>query len=154
MTFSAWQSPRSCTGPCHRPSIFAREPRVCDKRTHVCPGTYTVGGVPRFLSKFSSARTKSSSREDEDQGQDPVPFDHLSTWNGKTIMTDKPSLVIDLRLGNILQRGTDWRPLVLMGDTVAYQPPGSVGSLSCSETQPSSQEYYKASLIHMSSLDL
>ena len=64
----------------------------------MCPGTYTVRGVPRFLSKFSSARTKSSSREDEDQGQDPVPFDHLSTWNGKTIMTDKPSLVIDLRI--------------------------------------------------------
>ena len=51
------------TGPYHRPSIFAREPTVCDKQTQVCPTTYTVSGVPRPLSKFSSATTVSSAEK-------------------------------------------------------------------------------------------
>ena len=73
-------------GPFHRPSIFAREPRVCDKQTQVCPGTHTVSGVPRFLSELSSARTKSSGREDEeDQGRDPRPFGRRSGYSQKAI---------------------------------------------------------------------
>ena len=106
------------TGPCHRPSIFAREPRVCDKQTQVCPGTYTISGVPRFLSKLSSARTKSPGREDKDQGRDLMPFGRPSGYSQKAVSAarqttssnqgnspgpfvlpqaaaDKPSLVIE-----------------------------------------------------------
>ena len=199
--------------PCYGPSIFTREPRVCDKQTQVCPGTYTVSGVPRLLSKFSSSRTKSSGREgEEDQGRDPVPFGERSGYSQKAVTATRqttssnqsnspgssvlpqaaagtaegsrsvgtglfspinplhrgegeagmvvgPSVFLEWqdhydrqtlfsdrirclhsRLGSILQRGTDWGPLVLRGETVAYQLPGSVGSLPCSKMLCQRQE--------------
>ena len=61
-------------------------------------------------------------------------LDHLSAWNGRIIMTEKPSLVIEsdastLGWGAFLWRDTNRWPLVSRGETVAYQLPGSSSSL-------------------------
>ena len=74
------------------------------------------------------------------QGNSPGPFvlrqDH---YDRQTLISDRIRC-LNSRLGSILQRGTDWRPLVLRGKTVAYQLPGSIGSLSCSEMLCQRQE--------------
>ena len=60
-------------------------------------------------------------------------------YDRQTLFSDRIRC-LHSRLGSILRRGTDWGPLVLRGETVAYQLPGSVGSLPCSEMLCQRQE--------------
>ena len=60
-------------------------------------------------------------------------------YDRQTLFSDRIRC-LHSRLGSILRRGTDWGPLVLRGETVPYQLPGSVGSLPCSEMLCQRQE--------------
>ena len=68
-----------------------------------------------------------------------VCLERQDHYDRQTLISDRIRC-FNLRLGSILRRGTDWGPLVLRGETVAYQLPGSVGSLSCSEMLCQRQE--------------
>ena len=57
-------------------------------------------------------------------------------YDRQTLISDRIRC-LNSRLGRILRRGTDWRPLVLRGETVAYQLPGS---FPCSEMLCQRQE--------------
>ena len=57
-------------------------------------------------------------------------------YDRQTLISDRIRC-LNSRLGRILRRGMDWRPLVLRGETVAYQLPGS---FPCSEMLCQRQE--------------
>ena len=61
-----------------------------------------------------------------------VCLERQDHYDRQTLISDRIRC-LNSRLGSNVRRGRDWGPLVLRGETVAYQLPGSVGSLSCSE---------------------
>ena len=60
-------------------NLSSGEPRLCDKQTKMCPGTYSVHRVPRVLSELGSTGTEPFSREGKkDQGR--RLFIHVHIW--------------------------------------------------------------------------
>ena len=77
---------------------------------------------PLFYCKLQQALQRGLEQSEQDYSAQ----DHCDR---QTLISDRIRC-LNSRLGNILRRGTDWWPLVLRGETVAYQLPGSIGSLA------------------------